>query len=160
MLDGDLFDLLELIARRVRDDERPFGGLQLVLCGDVRLPMTPLATTAVPPLCRRCAAAESESHASTTATIVVPPLSQTADDRTTPLVLWQFFQLPPVAKSGSAFKFAFEAASWAACMRRVHELTKVFRQSDERFINALNQIRLGSAPPEVSALLRPWLGLA
>ena len=34
MLDGALFDLLEAIARAVRGDERPFGGLQLVLCGD------------------------------------------------------------------------------------------------------------------------------
>ena len=34
MLDGELFDLFELIARRVRGNEKPFGGLQLVLVGD------------------------------------------------------------------------------------------------------------------------------
>ncbi|KAL1528927.1 hypothetical protein AB1Y20_010249 [Prymnesium parvum] len=34
MLDGALFDKLEEIARRVRNNSSPFGGLQLVLCGD------------------------------------------------------------------------------------------------------------------------------
>jgi len=34
MLDGNLLDALELIARGVRSNEALFGGLQLVLCGD------------------------------------------------------------------------------------------------------------------------------
>jgi ATP-dependent DNA helicase PIF1 len=34
MLDAALFDRLEAVARRVRGDERPFGGIQLILCGD------------------------------------------------------------------------------------------------------------------------------
>lgn len=34
MLDGDLFQLLEKLARRARGDDKPFGGLQLLLCGD------------------------------------------------------------------------------------------------------------------------------
>jgi ATP-dependent DNA helicase PIF1 len=100
MLDGELFDVLEEIARRVRGNERPFGGLQLVLLGD-------------------------------------------------------FFQLPPVAKGGAPFKFAFEARSWARCVVKVHALTKVFRQSDPAFIGALNSIRLGKAPPEVRRVLAP-----
>ena len=105
MLDGDLFDLLEEVARRVRHDDRPFGGLQLVICGD-------------------------------------------------------FFQLPPVAKAGAPFRFAFEARTWRACVPVTHELTKVFRQADPRLVRALNQIRRGEAPPEVRALLRPCEGRA
>ena len=31
---GGLFDKLEEVARRVRNNPAPFGGLQLVLCGD------------------------------------------------------------------------------------------------------------------------------
>ena len=103
MLDGDVFDLLEEVARRVRGDTRPFGGLQLIICGD-------------------------------------------------------FFQLPPVAKGGASFKFAFEAKTWQACVPLTFELTKVFRQTDERLVDALNQIRLGSAPPDVRALIRPCEG--
>ena len=34
MLSAELFDLLSTIASRVRLDERPFGGIQLILCGD------------------------------------------------------------------------------------------------------------------------------
>jgi ATP-dependent DNA helicase PIF1 len=42
MLDGDLFDKLEQIARTIRNNGRPFGGIQLVLTGDFfQLPPVP-----------------------------------------------------------------------------------------------------------------------
>ncbi|KAF7367213.1 ATP-dependent DNA helicase PIF1 [Mycena sanguinolenta] len=42
MLDGVLFDKLEYIARYVRECERPFGGIQLVISGDFfQLPPVP-----------------------------------------------------------------------------------------------------------------------
>ncbi|KAA6402692.1 MAG: putative pif1 helicase Pfh1 [Streblomastix strix] len=34
MLDAQLFDKLESISRIIRDDYKPFGGIQLILCGD------------------------------------------------------------------------------------------------------------------------------
>lgn len=34
MVDGEFFDKLESVARYVRRNERPFGGIQLILCGD------------------------------------------------------------------------------------------------------------------------------
>ena len=34
MLESGLFDKLEIISRTVRNDDRPFGGLQLIFCGD------------------------------------------------------------------------------------------------------------------------------
>jgi len=34
MIDADLFDKMNLILQHIRDDLRPFGGVQLVLCGD------------------------------------------------------------------------------------------------------------------------------
>jgi len=34
MLDGALLDKIEAVARAVRRDERPFGGVQVILCGD------------------------------------------------------------------------------------------------------------------------------
>ncbi len=34
MIEGELFDKLEAIARAVRKIEKPFGGIQLVVCGD------------------------------------------------------------------------------------------------------------------------------
>ncbi|KAF4685021.1 hypothetical protein FOZ60_007039 [Perkinsus olseni] len=44
MLDGRLFDKLEQIARLVRQDSRPFGGVQLVLTGDF-LQLPPVSQT-------------------------------------------------------------------------------------------------------------------
>ena len=43
-------------------------------------------------------------------------------------------------------------------MPRVHELTRVFRQADPVFVDALNAIRLGEASAEVKALFRPCIG--
>ncbi|KAG7188576.1 hypothetical protein KM043_008207 [Ampulex compressa] len=34
MVEGDFFDKIEAVARYVRRNERPFGGIQLILCGD------------------------------------------------------------------------------------------------------------------------------
>ena len=42
MIDGDLFDKLEAVARAIRNNARPFGGLQLVVTGDFfQLPPVP-----------------------------------------------------------------------------------------------------------------------
>ena len=42
MVDGDLFDKLEAIARQIRNNGRPFGGMQLVITGDFfQLPPVP-----------------------------------------------------------------------------------------------------------------------
>ena len=42
MVDGDLFDKLEAIARTIRSNGRPFGGIQLVITGDFfQLPPVP-----------------------------------------------------------------------------------------------------------------------
>jgi ATP-dependent DNA helicase PIF1 len=34
MISGDLFEKIEAVARRIRKTSRPFGGIQVVLCGD------------------------------------------------------------------------------------------------------------------------------
>ncbi|CED82552.1 dna repair and recombination protein mitochondrial precursor [Phaffia rhodozyma] len=34
MIDGDLFDKLDFVGRTIRGDDRPFGGLQLIVTGD------------------------------------------------------------------------------------------------------------------------------
>ena len=42
MIDGDLFDKLEAVARAIRNNARPFGGIQLVVTGDFfQLPPVP-----------------------------------------------------------------------------------------------------------------------
>lgn len=34
MVDGTFFDKIEAVARRIRRNDKPFGGIQLILCGD------------------------------------------------------------------------------------------------------------------------------
>lgn len=34
MVDGEFFEKIEQVARKVRKNEKPFGGIQLILCGD------------------------------------------------------------------------------------------------------------------------------
>jgi ATP-dependent DNA helicase PIF1 len=84
MLDPVLFDKLEEMARIVRKNETPFGGIQLVITGD-------------------------------------------------------FCQLPCV----NSDKFCFEAVSWDRCIEKTHYLKQIVRQSDEDFIRALENIRIG-----------------
>lgn len=34
MVDSSFFDLIEAVARQIRNNDKPFGGIQLILCGD------------------------------------------------------------------------------------------------------------------------------
>jgi ATP-dependent DNA helicase PIF1 len=52
------------------------------------------------------------------------------------VVTGDFFQLPPVVKSGET-KFAFEAECWPKVISRTFNLTKVFRQKDQGILFVL-----------------------
>lgn len=55
-----------------------------------------------------------------------------------------FLQLPPVTESGREPVFAFDARCWQAVVSRRINLTEVFRQKDQRFVDMLNEVRFGS----------------
>ena len=73
------------------------------------------------------------------------------------IVTGDFFQLPPVTKGGAQPKFCFDAQTWAETISMSVNLTKVFRQKDQRklpghvhwqkliigFIDMLNEMRFG-----------------
>lgn len=101
MLDGELFDKLDYIAQKIRKNGLPFGGIQIILCGD-------------------------------------------------------FFQLPPVTKDASTpMKFAFQSEAWRKAIHVTIMLEKVFRQQgDSKFIDMLNQMRLGRIDPETELEFR------
>ncbi|EIW76538.1 hypothetical protein CONPUDRAFT_157726 [Coniophora puteana RWD-64-598 SS2] len=73
------------------------------------------------------------------------------------VVTGDFFQLPPVCK-GEPF-FAFESNSWTKCIEHTINLTQVFRQKDNKFVDLLNEMRYGSISPATAqafkALARP-----
>ncbi|XP_030555743.1 ATP-dependent DNA helicase PIF1 [Drosophila novamexicana] len=60
MVDGQYFEKIEAVARHIRRNERPFGGIQLILCGDfLQLPPVVKGETAVQRFCFQSSAWES-----------------------------------------------------------------------------------------------------
>lgn len=105
MVDGEFFNKLDALAKKVRKLLEPFGGIQLVLCGD-------------------------------------------------------FFQLPPITRREDdgeypETKFAFESEAWLGAITHTYTLTEVFRQqSDQQFVDILNELRLGQVLQETEAELK------
>jgi ATP-dependent DNA helicase PIF1 len=84
MLDGITFDYIDTVLKRIRENEKPMGGIQILLFGD-------------------------------------------------------FFQLPPVKKENG---FCFNSNCWDDLDLKTIFLEKIYRQNDENFIKALNNLRL------------------
>ncbi|WVR08671.1 hypothetical protein IAU60_005729 [Kwoniella sp. DSM 27419] len=99
MVDGEMFDKFCKLGQLIRKNQKPFGGIQIVVTGD-------------------------------------------------------FFQLPPVTKSGATPRFCFEAQMWSETISMSVNLTKVFRQKDQRFIDMLNEMRFGKLSPQSIASFR------
>lgn len=57
-----------------------------------------------------------------------------------------FFQLPPVSQGETSF--VFESPIWTQVIEQKFNLTQVFRQRDQLFVNMLNDMRLGKLAPE------------
>lgn len=88
MVSGELFDKIDYVFRKVRENETPFGGVQLVLFGD-------------------------------------------------------FLQLPPISRGPEPATFAFESAAWTRAGIVTWIFTRVFRQADQPFADALGRLRVG-----------------
>ena len=89
MLSQKLFELLNEIGKKIRKNNKPFGGIQLVFCGD-------------------------------------------------------FYQLPPVGNNDEpeTKRFCFESSDWEQTfpLENQIELIKIFRQTDQDYVDILNQI--------------------
>lgn len=69
-----------------------------------------------------------------------------ATDRGYPIGLvltGDFCQLPPVMKTGEGTIWAFEADCWKEFSKNITRLTKIWRQDNPTFLNALNSFRAG-----------------
>jgi ATP-dependent DNA helicase PIF1 len=87
MLDAERIDLIEKVTRLARQSWEPFGGLQIVFCGD-------------------------------------------------------FFQLPPVARSGEPVPdFVYKSAAWQNMKIKICYLHEQYRQGDKELLGILNAIR-------------------
>jgi ATP-dependent DNA helicase PIF1 len=78
------------------------------------------------------------------------------------LFLGDFFQLPPVGskEEPDTMLFCFESEDWDAVFTRENHiaLTEMFRQTDERYIKILNQLRVGKITTSSCEVLRRCLG--
>lgn len=100
MLNGRTLDFLDFLCRMLRQDARPFGGIQIITTGD-------------------------------------------------------FLQLPPVSKDPrKPYDWAFQSRAWAAAHFQTVQLTKIHRQDDPAFIEALSEFRFGSVEGQNASLLR------
>lgn len=101
MMSLRLFNLLDTIGKKIRKNAMPFGGIQVIFCGD-------------------------------------------------------FYQLSPVGNRGDpdSFKFCFESDLWNETFDSQYILDKTYRQSDEVYIEILNQIREGNLQPYYYNILK------
>jgi ATP-dependent DNA helicase PIF1 len=97
MISSSVFDLLNKVFQMVKQNDAPFGGIQLVVLGD-------------------------------------------------------FYQLPPVSNQAQV-DFCFNSESWQNANFKLFELTEIFRQSDIRFIQLLNNIRFAALNDDDLSLL-------
>ncbi|XP_061348777.1 ATP-dependent DNA helicase PIF1-like [Gastrolobium bilobum] len=61
------------------------------------------------------------------------------------VVVGDFCQLPPITYKSEVVSYAFEADCWNESFDLQIELTRIFRQSDPRFIELLQRIRMGES---------------
>lgn len=106
MLSARIFELLNILGKKIRKSPRPFGGMQVVFTGDF---------------------------------YQLPPVGGDADPRDS-----QFcFQSPE-------WKHVFSPQNWI-------ELTTMFRQTDPKYIEILQQIRVGKLSEENAEYLTQYI---
>ena len=71
-----------------------------------------------------------------------------------------FYQLPPVGDMDDreSNQFCFESKIWNRVFNNQVELTKIFRQKDEKYIKILNEIRIGKIHKSTILTLNKYIG--
>ncbi|KLO10923.1 hypothetical protein SCHPADRAFT_808206, partial [Schizopora paradoxa] len=64
------------------------------------------------------------------------------------VITGDFLQLPPVSSNAESSNFAFDAEFWNETIQHTFNLTEVFRQSEDEFIDILAEMRLGQLSPD------------
>ena len=110
MVRADLLDEIDFTLRRVRRINTPFGGIQLLVIGDL---------------------------------LQLSPISKPNID----VVLREFYDS----------SYFYDSISWRRSTKIVVQLQKIYRQTDDVFINILNRIRIGEANQDDVNLLNKSL---
>jgi ATP-dependent DNA helicase PIF1 len=125
MVSGEFFDLLSDAVSEIRKDPRPFGGIQLIMCGDF-LQLSPIAPR------------NSDIEQMVTALQDKEGLHE--QDARELLFLNR--------------GFLFQAHHWQRAGFQVVELDQVFRQQNKKFVDILQDIRKGQVPQSTLHFLR------
>ncbi|GAA6009141.1 hypothetical protein JCM10207_004280 [Rhodosporidiobolus poonsookiae] len=146
MSPADLFTKLNLLGKMLRNNNKPFGGIQLVVCGDF-FQLPPVPDKKSEEKCMRCGhqnLRKLDIHDSRLA----------YEQRAKGVVQADIYRCTDTVKQnkevvgGCGFewrnrRFVFETESWAECGWKIFELTKVFRQDAPDFIATLEKFRRG-----------------
>jgi len=126
MISGEFFDSLSKVVSDIRDDPRPFGGIQLIVCGDF-LQLSPIA-----------------------------PQQWEVDQNTRALQEKEGLETPEEARDWLFLNrgFAFQSLAWKDADFELVELKQVFRQSNLDFVNVLQDIRVGRVTHETIRYLK------
>jgi len=125
MVSGEFFDLLSNAVSEIRQDPRPFGGIQLIICGDF-LQLSPIAPRKADMENMVAALQEKEGLAEEHAIEML------------------------FLNRG----FCFQSYSWQKADFKVVELDQVFRQQNKQFIDVLQDIRRAQISPSTTEFLR------
>ena len=126
MVSGEFFDSLSTVVSDIRKDSRPFGGIQLIVCGDF-LQLSPIA-----------------------------PRKWEVDQMVNGIREKEGLETPEEARDWLFLNrgFCFQSEAWRKSSFEVVELQHVFRQSNRNFVNILRDIRVGNVTPETVQYLR------
>jgi len=149
ILKADFFNKLDALCKTVRQNALPFGGIQIVLCGDffqlgqVNTSLDRKSNDALLVHTRWTEAMKQLYHPAFTSDII--ELVNSYWSRTyTPNELIE--------------RYVFLSNSWKNCIRHYVFLTKPYRQTDSRFIDLLNRARHACLTKEDDELFRSRIG--
>ena len=126
MVSGEFFDSLSKVVSDIRGDPRPFGGIQLIVCGDF-LQLSPIAPKKYEVDQMMNGIREKEA---------LETLEEARD--------WLFLNRG----------FCFQSEAWRLASFEMVELKHVFRQSNRDFVNILRDIRLGNVTSDTIQYLQ------
>jgi ATP-dependent DNA helicase PIF1 len=143
MLGVDLFVKVDQIAQHARRNSRPFGGLQIILCGD----FCQLPPVSVEKNCWKCGGRKLVPCNPPPNSSRPPPLYDDAEWVRCNAAHCRY------AMNRDAL-YVFESYPWRQLNLVQVMLKQVFRQEDKEFVDCLNRIRFGKLLDEDIALLK------
>ncbi|GAA5927655.1 hypothetical protein JCM1841_006074 [Sporobolomyces salmonicolor] len=146
MSSAELFSKMNILGKLLRENPKPFGGLQLIISGDFfQLPPVPDRRNDMK--CMACGHNNLKEIPLHDAHL--PYEERPKGIEQAPVIKCVDTHLrtggikPGCHLEWRVRRFVFETEAWAECNFKVMELTKVFRQSDLEFIAVLEKLRRG-----------------